>query len=151
MRLVECDLCSYLFLVYLKAFSIFTIIHMSTNWWIMDWKGCETEGLWRWVTAWHFSGGTEIKIKYKVVSVLTQLSDTSWRHMGEWRYSSTILDLDTKWKWVVSFMLRPLYRRGKNPRYPLDRKLGVVQSRSGRCGVQKNLLPLPEIESWPST
>jgi hypothetical protein len=34
----------------------------------------------------------------------------------------------------------------KEPRYTLDRKLGRPQSRSERCGVDENLLPLPEIE-----
>jgi hypothetical protein len=33
--------------------------------------------------------------------------------MGEWRYSSTILDLGTRWRWVVSFMPWPLYPWGK--------------------------------------
>jgi hypothetical protein len=28
---------------------------------------------------------------------------------GEWRYSSTILELGIKWRWVVSFTSRPLY------------------------------------------
>jgi hypothetical protein len=38
-----------------------------------------------------------------------------------------------------------LYPRGKNPRYPLDRRLGGPQSRSGRRGQKKNL-PLSGIE-----
>jgi hypothetical protein len=29
--------------------------------------------------------------------------------MEEWRYSSAILDLDTRWRLVVSYMLLPLY------------------------------------------
>jgi hypothetical protein len=33
--------------------------------------------------------------------------------MGEWRYSSTILDLGTAWRCVVSFTPRSLYSRGK--------------------------------------
>jgi hypothetical protein len=36
-------------------------------------------------------------------------------------------------------------------RYPLDRKLGEPQSRSGRRGVQKNLLSLSGIEPQPSS
>jgi hypothetical protein len=32
-----------------------------------------------------------------------------------------ILDLSTRWRWVVSFTPRPLYPHGKSPRYPLDR------------------------------
>jgi hypothetical protein len=35
---------------------------------------------------------------------------------GVWRYSSTFLDVGIKWRWVVSFTLRPLYARGKRPR-----------------------------------
>jgi hypothetical protein len=46
-----------------------------------------------------------------------------------------------------SFTPRPLYPRGKSPRYPLDRRLGGPQSRSGCCGVERNLLPLPESNS----
>jgi hypothetical protein len=42
-------------------------------------------------------------------------SIVSYRHMGEWRYSSSILDLGTKWRWMVRFMLRPLYSQGKFP------------------------------------
>jgi hypothetical protein len=34
-----------------------------------------------------------------------------WRRMGELRYSSTTLDLGTRWRWVVSFMSMPLYPR----------------------------------------
>jgi hypothetical protein len=33
------------------------------------------------------------------------------RHTGEWRYSSTILDLDIRQRKVVSFLLRPHYSR----------------------------------------
>jgi hypothetical protein len=35
----------------------------------------------------------------------------------------------------------------KRPWYPLDRRLGGHQSRSGRGGEQKNSQPLPELES----
>jgi hypothetical protein len=37
--------------------------------------------------------------------------------MEEWRCSSTILDLDTRWKQYVSFMFRP--------RYPGEKFLGT--------------------------
>jgi hypothetical protein len=59
--------------------------------------------------------------------------------MEEWRYSSTILDLGIRWRWVVSFTLEPLYPRGKSARYPLDMRLSGPQGRSGRCGEGKNL------------
>jgi hypothetical protein len=44
------------------------------------------------------------------------------------------LKLSTSWRWVVSFTPRPLYLRGRSPRYPLDKRLGGPQSRSGRRG-----------------
>jgi hypothetical protein len=34
---------------------------------------------------------------------------------GEWKCSSTILDLGTRWRRVVSFTLRPLYIQWKSP------------------------------------
>jgi hypothetical protein len=39
---------------------------------------------------------------------------------------------------VVSFTTRPLYAKGKSPRYPLDRRLGGPQSLSGRGGKVHN-------------
>jgi hypothetical protein len=43
-------------------------------------------------------------------------------------------------------------REKKRLRYPLDtrRRLCGLQSRSGRCGVDKNLSSLPGIQPWPS-
>jgi hypothetical protein len=38
---------------------------------------------------------------------------------------------------VVSSTPRPLYPQGKSPWYPLDRRLGGPQSRSGRGGEEK--------------
>jgi hypothetical protein len=69
--------------------------------------------------------------------------------MWEWRYSSTILDLDTRWRWVVSFSPRPLHPRGKSPPHELDRRLSGPKYRSGRCGEKKNLLTLLGIENRP--
>jgi hypothetical protein len=59
-----------------------------------------------------------------------------WRRMGEWRYRSTILDLDTRWRWVVSFT-----SVGNRPWYPLDRGLGEPHSRSGLRGESEYLTP----------
>jgi hypothetical protein len=41
---------------------------------------------------------------------------------------------------VVSFTPRPFYPEGKSPWYPLDRRLGGPQSRSGHGGVEENLV-----------
>jgi hypothetical protein len=53
-----------------------------------------------------------------------------------------ILDLCTRWRWVVSFTPRPTYPQGKSSWYPLDRRLGGPHSRSGRGGEEKNSQPL---------
>jgi hypothetical protein len=52
-----------------------------------------------------------------------------------------ILNLGTRWRWVVSFTRQPLYTR-----YPLDRSLGGPQSRFGHGGEENNSLPLSGIE-----
>jgi hypothetical protein len=59
--------------------------------------------------------------------------------MGSGCIDPHCLDLGTSWRWVVTFMNRPLYHCGKNPRYPLDRRLDGPQSRSGRRGEEKIL------------
>jgi hypothetical protein len=55
------------------------------------------------------------------VPVLIYLITMPWRHMGEWRYSSTILDLSTRWWWLASFMPWPLYPLGK-PLVPTEQE-----------------------------
>jgi hypothetical protein len=57
-----------------------------------------------------------------------------------------ILNLGTRWRWVVRFTPRPLYPQGKSPWYPLHRRLGGKQSRSGRGGEEKNSHPLPRLD-----
>jgi hypothetical protein len=49
---------------------------------------------------------------------------------------------------VVSFTPRSLYPQGKSPWYPLDRRLGGPQSRSGRGGEEKNSQHPPGIEPY---
>jgi hypothetical protein len=71
---------------------------------------------------------------------------TNWalRHEGVWGSGCTdphFFDLGTSWRWVVSFTPRQFYPRGKNPRYPLDRRMGGPQCRSGRRGEAKILDP----------
>jgi hypothetical protein len=60
---------------------------------------------------------------------------------GIWRYTSTILDLGTSWRWVVSFTPRPLYTRGKCTQYPW---IGAwVGPRAGLDAVEQRKI------SWP--
>jgi hypothetical protein len=64
-----------------------------------------------------------------------------WSHMGEWWYSSTILHLGTRRRWVVSFTPRPLYVLGHRPWFTFDRRLGEPHSRSEHYGEEVNLNP----------
>jgi hypothetical protein len=57
--------------------------------------------------------------------------------MGSGCINPCNLDLGTTGE--DSFTPRPLYLQGKGPWYPLDRRLGGLQSRSGRCGEENNL------------
>jgi hypothetical protein len=66
--------------------------------------------------------------------------------LGSGGIALRILDLGTRWRWVVSFTPRPLYNQGKIPCYPLDRRLGGPQSRSGRGGEEKNSPLLPGLK-----
>jgi hypothetical protein len=54
--------------------------------------------------------------------------------MVECKYNSTLLHFSIRWRWVVRFILLPLYALGKSPRYASDRRLGEPESCSGRCG-----------------
>jgi hypothetical protein len=82
-------------------------------------------------------------IKCKIVPV----QHPAWKLMGEWRYSSTILNLDAEWRWVISFTPRPLYLRGKcRGTHWIEGWMDLW-----RCGVQKNLLSLPGVEPRPSS
>ena len=47
-----------------------------------------------------------------------------------------ILSLDTRWSSVVQL------------RWPLNKKLDGLQTRTGRFGEETELLPLPGIENW---
>jgi hypothetical protein len=49
-------------------------------------------------------------------------------------------------EWVVSFTPRPLFLQGRSPCYPLDRRLGGLQSRSGRGGEETNSQHLAGLE-----
>jgi hypothetical protein len=52
--------------------------------------------------------------------------------MGSGGIAPRILNLDSRWRWVVGFTPRPLYPQAKCLRYPMDRKIGWLQSRYGR-------------------
>jgi hypothetical protein len=60
-----------------------------------------------------------------------------------------ILDLGTRWRWVVSFTPPPLYPQGKSPWYPLDTRLGGP--RTVLDAVVKRKIPSPRREWNPRT
>jgi hypothetical protein len=80
-----------------------------------------------------------VKVKGKVVPVLFFSTEQHTRkaYWGCGGIASRILDLGTRW-WAISFTPRPLYHQWKSLWYPLDRRLGGPQSRSGRGGEEKN-------------
>jgi hypothetical protein len=57
--------------------------------------------------------------------------------MGEWMYSSTILEFSIRWRWVVSFMPRLLYPP------PWERAPRWVEPRTGPDAVEKRKIPYP--------
>jgi hypothetical protein len=67
-------------------------------------------------------------------------------YWGSGGIAPLILDPGTRWRWVVSFTPRPFHPKGRSPWNTLDRRLGELQSRSGRGGEEKNSQPLPGIE-----
>jgi hypothetical protein len=71
-----------------------------------------------------------VKSKGKVVSVFFNLAPLHEGVLGSGGIAPLIL-----WS-----------RQGKNPQYPLDRRLGGSQSRSGGGGEEKNSQPPPGIE-----
>jgi hypothetical protein len=90
--------------------------------------------------------GVKVKVKVKL-----SLSFLNWspRHeglLGSGGIPPRIIELGTRWRWVVSFTPWPLYPRGKSLWYLLDRRLGGPQIRSGRGSEEKNSQPPPGIE-----
>jgi hypothetical protein len=78
------------------------------------------------------------KGKGKVSPVLWTEHHAMKAYWGSGGIAPRTFDFGTRWRWVVSFTPRPLYPQGKTFLYPLDRRLGGPQSRSGRGGEEKN-------------
>jgi hypothetical protein len=84
-----------------------------------------------------------VKEKKKQSSPTTRHEDARGeRKCSSYSFLTSALDGG---EWSASRPDRAL-PRGKNPRYPLYRRLSVPQSRSGHRGYRKNPLPLPGIE-----
>jgi len=77
-----------------------------------------------------------IQLKLNVVSVYYEGIE------GSRSIDPHILNLGTRWEWVVSFTCRPLYASQNFPQYPLHSKIGGFSSRSGRSWVEKERITL---------
>jgi hypothetical protein len=104
-----------------------------------------------------------LKVKYRVIinyvwdhvrllvkRVVTKQSSPATHHDYAWERGgiAPTHSWPQHWdggEWLASRPGRSL-RRGRDPRYPLYRKLGWPQSRSGHRGCRKNPLSLPGIE-----
>jgi hypothetical protein len=65
-----------------------------------------------------------------------------WIHIEEWRYSSTIHDLGTRWRLVISFTPRKAYPPSRPWKEPiLSITLSVV--------AWSQLISRTEVETWP--
>jgi hypothetical protein len=88
------------------------------------------------------NGKDKAKVKLSLCLTKHHAMKTYWGSEG---VAPCILDLDTRWRRVVSFMPRPLYPQGKSSRYPLDRRLGESQSSSGHGGEEENCQSFREL------
>jgi len=88
-----------------------------------------------------------MKVKLSLWLTKHHAMKTCWWSGG---IAPRILDLNTRWRWTVSFTPRPIYTQKKNPRYPLDRRLGGPKSRSGHGVEEKNSEPPPGFEPQSS-
>jgi hypothetical protein len=64
-----------------------------------------------------------LSIKGKVVPALNESSTTNWKRMESWYIDPHFLDLDTSWRWVISFTHLPLYPQGKRPPVPIGKEV----------------------------
>jgi hypothetical protein len=81
--------------------------------------------------------------KYKLLMFLffTKVCYSWLLPIGRWKYSCTVLDIGSRWAWVVSFTPQPLYSRGKKPQLPIvHRRMGGSQNRSGRVYAEEKYL-----------
>jgi hypothetical protein len=80
---------------------------------------------------------------------LSPYSNNETSHEDIWGsggIAPSILNLGTRWRWVIAFKLRPLH-----PPYQLDRSLCGLQSQSRHSGEEANSMFQPGIEPRSSS
>jgi hypothetical protein len=70
----------------------------------------------------------ERKVKLSLCLTKHHAMKAYWRSGG---IAPRILDLGTRWRWVVIFTPQPFYPQRKSPWYPLARRLGGPRQREG--------------------
>jgi hypothetical protein len=80
----------------------------------------------------------KVKVKLSLCLNKHHAMKTYWGSRG---IVPNILNIVTRWRSVVRFTPQSLYPRDESSWYPLDRRLGGPQSRSGRSGEEKNECP----------
>jgi hypothetical protein len=96
------------------------------------------------VRCWWISLLISIAVKGKLPLCLA----TSWRHMGEWMYTS-IFFWPRHWREVSGHSCPGRFTPRKIAPYPLDRRLGGPQSRSGRHAEENIVDPTGTRASTP--
>jgi len=81
----------------------------------------------------------KVKVKFTLVHAL-RFCTCRTAHRGSRGINLFFLDHGTRWRWVVSVTPRPLFTPRGKTRYPLYRRLGGPQDRSGRV---RKILPTP--------
>jgi hypothetical protein len=113
--------------------SIFTAVKTSCVWHVHFYL--------RHVFVWRILN--ELKVKLSLCLTNHHAMKMYW---GSGGIVPRIFNIGTRWRWVASFTHQPLYPRGKSPLYPLHRRLGGPQNRSGYGGEEKNSHSPPGIE-----
>jgi hypothetical protein len=100
----------------------------------------------------HSQKATRYKILWTEASCVCFIQDHAVKTYGNRGIAPRILHLGFRWRWSVSRHGRCI-SRGRRPRYPFNRRLGVSQSRSECDGEEKNpscskLLYYPGSSHW---
>jgi hypothetical protein len=100
--------------------------------------------------------GWIMSIKVTVNFSLCLTEHNAMKACWGWRCSSTILDLGTRWRWVVNFMPRPIYPQERAPgTHPIGGCLdAVVKRKSPATASTRTPIKVarsPAIHHWANT
>ena len=107
-----------------NCMSVCALSRSVPGWWIVWDLAIVCVILWMWVYCKLENEVCRVKylIKQSEKKVNLALS-TPWRHRLNRGIAPLILNPDNRWRWGFIFTQRPLYHRGQNSWYPLNRRL----------------------------